>query len=157
MQARILELAPVNIACLRYVGPMGLEVGQFWQRTVQPWLQENGLENVARYGIGHDDPDLTPPDRCRYDACAEVPANFLAASNVHLTTLPGGWYAAIDFRGKAEEMGAAWTALFSQWLPGSGFSLDAARPCFEHYAPNAFHDRKSGEFACDLCLPVLPK
>lgn len=45
-----------------------------------------------RFGISHDDPSITAPDQCRYDACAEVPGGFVASGNALRTVVPGGRY-----------------------------------------------------------------
>lgn len=52
-------------------------------------------------------------------------------------------------------IGAAWTALMRDWLPGSGYQLDG-RPMFERYAPDAGYDAATGTFACDIVIPLAP-
>jgi AraC family transcriptional regulator len=53
--------------------PYGEAIARFWQETYVPWAVMNKLgADHARYGISHDDPSITAPEQCRYDACAEV-------------------------------------------------------------------------------------
>jgi AraC family transcriptional regulator len=162
MEVKIVERAPVAIACLRYVGPYGPAVGRFWAEKYASWAAASGLETGhARYGIGHDDPTVCRPDRCRYDACAAISAEFaagLAAGSVpargaFLSTVPGGRYATVAFRGKAAQIGAAWDALLRTGIPASGLRHRAG-PSFEYYPPGATVDPATGEFACELWVPV---
>lgn len=155
MNVRLVDRQPATVAYLRHVGPYGEPLSRFWMQTVAPWVRENGLYGRARYGISHDDPSITDPQKCRYDACAEVPDGFVATRGALMTTLPGGRYAALDFKGTAAQIGAAWTALLRDWLPSSGLQLDA-RPCFEHYPQGATFDTNTGVFDCEICIPVAP-
>ena len=155
MNVRLVTLPPARIAYLRQIGPYGPAIGRFWRETVLPGRQAHGLDRRACYGIGHDDPALTDPERCRYDACIEVDESFVAPPPAGIAQLPGGRYAVYDFRGQPAELGRAWTELLRDWLPASGLQIDA-RPCFEHYPVDTFYDPASGEFACAICIPVRP-
>jgi AraC family transcriptional regulator len=108
-----------------------------------------------RYGISHDDPSITAPAQCRYDACVEVEPERVLSGDALRTTLPGGRYAVLRFEGSAEEMPAAWARLLRDWLPESGLQLDA-RPAYEHYPRDATHDPHTGIFSCEICVPVAP-
>ncbi len=99
MKVQIIERKPTPIAYLRHVGPYGQPIGAFWQTQVYPWMVANGLMGQPRYGISHDDPRVTAPEQCRYDAGCEIPASALARGNAHRTTIPGGQYAALEFQG----------------------------------------------------------
>jgi AraC family transcriptional regulator len=155
MQVRLETLKPVPIAYLRHLGPYGDTVGSFWQETVYPWMVANSLVDAPRYGISHDDPSITAPAKCRYDACVEVEEKALLSGNALRTTLPGGKYAVVNYSGTASQIGQAWSRLLREWLPGSGLQLDG-RPCFEYYPPNAECDETTGHFTCKICVPVAP-
>lgn len=153
MKVNIIQRDPVSVAYLRYTGPYGAAVGQFWAKTFMPWLKENGLCEKSTYGIGHDDPSITSPDQCRYDACVEVPPDQPLSGNPQRTTIPGGKYAVVEFKGKPDTIGDAWTDFFKNWLPSSGLQLDH-RPCFEYYPSDMAYDSTTGKFTCQLCIPV---
>ena len=72
MNVRVIEIGPARVACLRYTGPFGPALGEFWRDVVAPWLQANGLMGRVTYGVALDDPQHTPPEQCRYDACVEI-------------------------------------------------------------------------------------
>lgn len=153
MQVKIVERAPVRIAYLRRTGAYGPGIGEFWRNEVYEWLNSAGLLGAPRYGIGHDDPSITAPEQCRYDAGVEVPEHFVATGAVQLATLPGGRYAALEFFGTPAEIPGAWAALLREWLPASGLQLDA-RPFFEFYPTTARHDPETGAFECEITIPV---
>jgi AraC family transcriptional regulator len=155
IDVKVIERAPVKVAYLRHVGPYGEAIGAFWRERVGPWMAANDLLGRPRYGFGHDDPDITAPEQCRYDACVEAPDGFVATGPALTTTIPGGRYATARFFGTSAQIKAAWTALLRDWLPASNLQLDA-RPCFEHYPSDARYDEKSGAFECELVIPVAP-
>ncbi|WP_157039419.1 AraC family transcriptional regulator [Aquincola tertiaricarbonis] len=144
----------VQLACLRYVGPYGPGIGRFWRETMEPWLRLHGLMDSPCYGIGYDDPSITDPAQCRYDAGVQVPPGFVPSGGAMLLMLPAGRHAELHFRGTPATIGEAWNALFRDWLPDSGFGL-AHGPCFERYPPAGARGEGEG-FECDICIPVVP-
>jgi len=154
MQVEIVDFPSVKVAYMRQIGPYGPRIGEFWRDTFSPWLAANGLLGQPCYGIGHDDPSVTPPEHCRYDACVEVPEGFVPSGRVNVATLPGGRYAVTKFRGNPATIGDTWIELFRDWLPGSGLRCDD-RPCFEYYPRNGKSDPDGESFTCDICIPVV--
>lgn len=155
VNVKLIDRPDVTVAYLRHTGPYGDPVSQFWRHHVYPWMVTNGLLEAPRYGISHDDPSITAPERCRYDAGAEVAPDFVASGDSFKTTMPAGRYAMLHFEGTTDEIGAAWRALLGGWLPDSGLQLDA-RPCFEFYPPGSRFDPATGVFDCEICVPVAP-
>src|SRR5262249_41872337 len=88
MKINVVDTAPTRVAYLRHLGAYGPDVGAFWNKTVMPWIGSLGLLDKPRYGIGLDNPSVTPPEKCRYDACIEVPADFTAKPPAATATLP---------------------------------------------------------------------
>jgi AraC family transcriptional regulator len=148
----IVERAPARVAYLRYVGPLGEPLGRFWRGTVSPWLANHDLTDCPRYGVSIDDPTRTPPEDCRYDACVELPPG-LTLPGAAQSTVAGGRYAVTRFRGTSAQIGTGWTAFFSR-VVAVGTRRDPARPLFEHYPRGAPYDHRTGEFMCELCIPV---
>jgi AraC family transcriptional regulator len=155
MKVTIVERQPTTVAYLRYVGPYGKPLSDFWIKKVAPWMETNGLYGRTRFGISLDDPGITPSEKLRYDAAVEVPPDFAGTGDYQKTVLPGGKYAVGKFRGTETEVGEAWAWLLRDWLAGSGMQLDS-RPFFEHYPIDATFDRNTGAFACEICIPVTP-
>lgn len=153
MNVRVIEIGPARVACLRYTGPFGPALGEFWRNVVGPWLQANGLQGRVTYGVTLDDPQHTPPERCRYDACVEIGHDDAAPPPAALGTIAGGRYAVAEFQGLPSTIGDAWHALFAQALPAAGLKARPG-PCFERYAADFRADPQTGAFACELFVPV---
>jgi AraC family transcriptional regulator len=153
MNVTLVDRQPTRVAYLRHIGPYGRPISDFWQTTVYPWMVTNNLLGQPRYGISHDDPAITEPGKLRYDACVEVPEGFVGAGQHLMTMIPGGKYAVTRYKGTAEAIGDVWAALLRDWLPASGMQLDS-RPFFEYYSRESTFDPRTGEFTCELCIPV---
>ena len=156
MKIELVERRPVRVACHRYTGPFGEHVGRFWRHTVAPWLAEHGLVDCPRYGVTLDDPLNTPPEKCRYDACVELPAG-LALPDTAEETIASGRYAVTHFKGSSAQIGAAWRAFIGEFAAQPGSRIDPSRSPFEHYPRGALFDARSGTFSCELCLPVADR
>jgi AraC family transcriptional regulator len=152
---KLVERAPQRVAYMRHVGPYGDPISRFWIQQVAPRMAADGLMGHARYGISHDDPSIADPAQCRYDACVEVAAEYTPSSRALITTLPGGRYAQMPFKGTGREVSLAWTRVLRDWLPASQLQPDG-RPCFEYYPPGSTHDPATGVFDCQICIPVAP-
>lgn len=147
------------VAYLRRHGSYGPELTGFWVETVTPWLVRNGLTGRSLYGIGHDDPDVVPHARCRYDACVQIAPGEAVQDADGLRAFTGslaaGPYAVAEMVGDNAAINQAWRWLLRSWLPGSGLQLDD-RSCFEHYPPASRYNPDTGQIACELFAPVMP-
>ena len=155
MDVKLIDRTPQRVAYMRHVGPYGEPVSRFWMQQVAPWMAADGLIGHARYGISHDDPSITDPAQCRYDACVEVSSDYTPSGPALITTLPGGRYAVMPFKGTTEQVFHAWTRVLRDWLPTSQLQLDN-RPCFEYYPVGSSYDPVTGVFECQICIPVAP-
>jgi AraC family transcriptional regulator len=155
MNVSVIERPAVRVVYLRHVGPYGPSVAKFWQQRFYPYAAQRGLTGRPCYGISHDDPDITAPEQCRFDICTEVGDDFVATGEGLVTTIPAGTYARLPFLGTPQTIHAAWSALLREWLPASGWQLDG-RPTFEYYPPDADYNEATGEFACDIVIPLAP-
>ena len=154
MNIRVQELPSQRVAYMRYVGPYGAHgIPELWNRFVT-WILAHGfdLDKTTRLGVAHDDPAITPAEKCRYDACLVIPRDFQPDRQVNVTDMPGGRFAVAQFNGTAHDIQGAWDRVFATWLPDSGYQPDD-RPCVEVYQGSSF-DEKTGIFRCELCLPV---
>lgn len=153
MKVRLIDREPVHIAYLRYTGPYGPAVGKFWMEQVSGWMATNNLFGRERFGISLDDPSVTTPESCRYDAGVASREGEVLAGRPHHKVIPGGRYAVLSFEGTSADIPGAWDSMLRDWLPQSGLQLDA-RPFFESYPVDGRFDPKTGVFTCDICIPV---
>jgi AraC family transcriptional regulator len=151
MDIQVMELPAVRLACLRYKGPFGPAIGEFWKEVFTPWQKAFGLHPRTTYGLAQDDPDSTPPDQCRYDACVEVKDDYQIAEPAREAKLPLGRYAVTRFKGNASQISAAWRDFFQQ---AQAQGMQNEGPCFERYEPDYLMDPDSGVFEADLCIAL---
>jgi len=155
MSVTVKTLPTHHVAYVRNVGPYGPDgIGPLWQR-LKRWAEARDLWTADRVciGIAYDDPRVTEPARCRYDAAIVVPGSFAADGDINVVDLPGGKFATIDFTGTLDGLGGAWEQMFA-WLPDSGFQPDQ-RPAIELYRGEAY-DPATGRFTFELCMAVQP-
>jgi AraC family transcriptional regulator len=144
-----------RVAYMRYVGPYGAaRIAELWYRF-EPWCAARGLRSPRHrmFGIAQDNPNFTPPERTRYDACIEVDADFQPEGDVAVQTIPAGRHACTPFTGKAVEIRAAWIRFLTVTLPDQGLMPEWA-PAIEMYAPDFAIDPNTGVMSCTLCMPL---
>jgi AraC family transcriptional regulator len=167
MNVSAVTLPDFHVACMRSVGPYGpTQIPALWTKLFG-WAQARGLvtPDVVSLGISYDDPNITPPEKCRYDACIVVPSGLVPSGlvppdlspdpEITVKDVPGGKYAVSKYVGTAAEIGKAWGQMLSTWLPSSGYQMDE-RDCFELYRGRFYLDQAKGIFECDICVPVKP-
>lgn len=160
MNVEIKTLPDFKVAYVRQTGPYGPALAQAWGLLMK-WAGKNGLmgPQTTALGVSWDNPQLTPPERCRYDACVVLPEGFqaagqaLAGEGISLQTLEGGLYACYRRPTRMDEYGPAWSELMGVWLPQSGY--ECVGPGFEYYHPPLACSEDPG-FACDVsfCIRV---
>jgi AraC family transcriptional regulator len=98
------------------------------------WAGMRGLIGPASrfLGISWDDPEITPPDRLRYDAAITLAGPIQPEGEFGVTELAGGEYATLLHKGPYENLSATYRLIFGAWLPLSGRELRDV-PCFELY------------------------
>lgn len=158
MDVEVKSLPAARVSYMRYVGPYGgAGIPRMWQRFAA-WCAQQGLMKERRptmYGIALDNPEVTPPQKCRYDACVEVDAAFKPQGEIGVQTVAAGRYACTRFAGTGPDIHQAWGRFIGEWLPDSGYQIDD-RPCVEVYGADFVMDEKTGAFTCELCMPVRP-
>ena len=147
-----------HVAYLREFG-YGPQLKAAWMKLARRLEARDLLtEETTAIGVNHDDPDITPLGKCRYDACFTVPEGFRPIDGIGVSDLSGGKFAcygletAVERIQKDIELGIK--ALFLHWLPFSGYQPDQ-RPCCELYRGNPL-DRYSETVSLDICIPVKP-
>jgi len=136
MEVKIEKLAPMHVAYVRNIGPYQ-ECGKAWDELFA-WACPNNLctTDTKYLGVGYDDPEQTPPEKCRYDACITVPKGTPTDGNVKTMSIAGGDYAVFLHKGPYEALPQSWKALAEKWLPSSGRETgcgEANRVWFEQY------------------------
>jgi AraC family transcriptional regulator len=130
MNVRIKTIEPMRVAFMRHIGPYN------------------------RVGIPHDDPEVTPSNKLRYDACVTVDDRYVATGAIKVQTIPSGDYAVTTHCGPPGRIGETYAKLFGQWLPRSGREVRSS-PSFV-IALNHLQVQPLNQLT-DIYLPLQPK
>jgi len=148
----IREIPEYHVAYIRRYGEYGAEIGATFGKLLQ-WAEPRGLlGNGTTLSVFWDNPDITPAENCRTDACITVPGATEVSGDIRLQTLPGGRCAIYHTEATNEELLQAWQWMFKEWIPSSGY-MPANRPPFElYYNDAALHPEH--KWFVDICIPV---
>ncbi len=132
MKIEVRQLSPLRVAFLRHVGPYD-EVGKTWEGLCD-WAGEHCLfgPDVQLFGASYDDPEITPADKLRYDACLTVSDSVTGEGEIGVQTIGGGEYAVALHEGPYSSLTETYAEIFGRWLPGTGREPGPA-PCLEFY------------------------
>jgi AraC family transcriptional regulator len=152
VQVAVKRIDPLRVAYVRHIGPYD-QCGAAW-RTLMMWAGPRGLlgPDTVRLGISHDDPDITPAARLRYDAALVVPGSAVGTGEVAIQETAGGAYAVAIHRGPYERLSGTYAALCGQWLPASAREARNLPP-LEFYR-TSFEQAPPEEFITEICVPV---
>ena len=155
MSTGFVYLRPLALVCVRTHGAYATSSLAAW-RQMFAWLDDSGMRRKigCGYGLMRDNPALTAPEQCRYDACVELLAGFenTVPAGFRDARLPGGAYARQRQLG-TQGLDAAITSLRDAWVPSHGLAVDRDRPFIEIYlddpATTPVEKRR-----VNLCIPV---
>ncbi len=120
-----------KLAYIRVNGPYGQGYEEPSGRLYQ-WAGMKGLAGNTCIFIYHDNPEITPDEKCRTDICLMVPEDTQVANGIELQDFPGGKYAVMRQNiTEHNQYSKAWDDLMSKVIE-SGIENDC-RPCFELY------------------------
>jgi AraC family transcriptional regulator len=119
MNIEVTTLEPQRVAYMRHVGPYE-EVYRVWMDFTAR-LKPVGLpgKDSSLIGVPLDNPQITPPEKLRYDACVTVDEKYVPTKPVRLQTLAGGDYV-VARNCPIGAIAKGYEKLFYTWLPQSG-------------------------------------
>ncbi len=151
MNAGVKELPDYHVAYVRKMGPYDTGTQHAVSQLLQ-WAGPRGYLNSSPVFVVYwDNPEVTPPAKCRLDACISVPAGTPPEGQIGLQLLRGGPYALCHFEIQADHFPQAWEDAY-MWLVNSGYESDN-RPCYELYHNNAM-EHPEGKWIFDICIPL---
>jgi AraC family transcriptional regulator len=128
--AEVRTRAHTLFAFVRHIGPYD-RVGAAWTKLLA-WAAPRGLIAAPAWGLSYDDPEITSPERVRYDACLEVDATTKPEGEIGLQKMPPGTFAVAVHRGPYTALGDTYARLMGVWAPASGRRLGPS-PSLERY------------------------
>jgi AraC family transcriptional regulator len=137
---------------MRHIGPYR-QVGATWGKLMA-WAAPRGLvgQTTMALGVAHDDPEVTPPDKVRYDACIVVDNSFVPEGEVGAQIIGGGEYAITTHRGPYERVARTAARVCGEWLPASGREPRSAAILAHHR--NFPPDTAPEDLLTDIYLPL---
>jgi AraC family transcriptional regulator len=152
MDVRVETFPARRVAFMRHIGPYRA-VGATWGKLMA-WAAPRGLvgPTTMALGVAHDDPEVTPPDKVRYDACFVVDNSFVPEGEVGAQMIGGGEYAITTHRGPYERVAQTAARLCGEWLPASGREPRSA-PILAHHR-NFPPDTAPEDLLTDIYLPL---
>ncbi|MRN54764.1 AraC family transcriptional regulator [Paenibacillus monticola] len=151
MNIKIEKLPRYRIAYVRQVGPYGPANIQVMKK-LKNWAKEKNLltESAIILGITQDNPETTPPESCRYDACIVISNDYRIDNSISESELSAGEYVICKVKHTAEDIQNAWAEIFTN-LQNSKYQIDN-RPIFERYTGDMINNDY-----CEICVPVFFK
>lgn len=154
MEVEYLRLPAQKVAYIRHYGEYGLEPTRRTLNRLLRWATSRKLEGQI-LGIPWNNPRVTPPHECCYDACITVPPDFEAKHPaVETQTLEAGTYLVRRCHSVQGDLETPWQE-FLAWYHQSDWEM-TDQPCFEIYTDQSYQD-PSGNWSLELYLPVYPK
>jgi AraC family transcriptional regulator len=117
VDVKIVEREPMRVASVRHVGPYE-EVGEAWQALMKWGWSKMIFGKPECFGLCYDDPEVTPADKIRYDACLEVGPKARGKGEVRIQEIPGGTFAVAVHEGPYAGFAETYAGLFAEVAGG---------------------------------------
>lgn len=104
-------------------------------------------------GVGYDNPNETPEENLRYDACITVDKEVQTEGKIFNNVIQGGKYAVFLHKGPYENLSSVYAAIFAEWLPNSNYKLRNL-PSFELYLNRDPRRTKPENLKTEIYIPI---
>lgn len=125
------------------------------------WAEAEDVPPGEVYSMSWDDPDVTPPDKCRLDVARALPDDVevdlrkARERGIRLRTLPAMRVATARCDGPFIDVHRVWEYLYRHWLPRSRWE-PADQPAMERFRTPPEAWRREGVVKLDAWIPVRP-
>ena len=149
MEMKIEKLPGYKIRYFRKVGAYGIDNMQIMEK-IKDYAKSCKLfcDQSLFFGVIHDNPVLTAPENCRYDACIVVNDEKLMDNTINSGFIDEGNYAVFLIGHTAESIQKAWMEIFPD-MNKRGYKYDETRPILERYSVEMIK-----KHLCEICIPV---
>lgn len=149
MKFKIERISSHKIVCFRNVGPYGS--GNFeTMATLKKWAKENELlKDSIIFARIHDNPNITLPENCRYDACLVIDESIkINNSSINEGVIDSGKYAVIEIDHTEAAVEDTWRYIFKA-VANKTLEYDQSKPILERYKFALVKKNK-----CEICVPI---
>lgn len=142
----------------RHVGSYDAVPPDLWGSVRAAAARRRVATSDILLGVAHDAPGLTPPERCRFDACIavnqRVARDWRATGGVGAQLLPGGHFAVTTYVGPYTGLGDAYRAIVERIAARGPDVVLVGLPAVETYHTTVINpDASLNE--TEIALPVL--
>ena len=153
MNIQIKELQAQHVAYVRTYGLSDQTCSNAF-KTLINWAKPRNLTSAQRIGLCWDNPDITPSEKCRFDACIVIPNNTKTDNRISEQTISGGTYAVGHYEiTSSKEFSKCWDSMFIS-LSDSGYQPDD-KPTYQ-IMHSTSQEHNLGHFNFDICIPIKP-
>lgn len=152
MDVKLVDFDDTRVAYVRHTGPYFECCGAWESICASEAVMSTVSENTIMLGLCHDDPDVTPTDKIRYDACVSIPESFEPPEGISTQIVPGGKHAVYIHKGSYTGLHDAYRLLYGKWFPESGLE-PGKTPSFEVYL-NSPLDTPEDKLVTEIWIPV---
>lgn len=110
-----------------------------------------GAGTGMHIGIPLDWPELTPPDRRRYEAC--IAGDLAPEGQFFRKQVGGGTFAVFTHVGPYQRLQSVHEAIYWNWVPRAGVTLRGG-PAFHVYLDGADQQVDPARLRTEICVPV---
>ncbi len=141
-----------KVIAVRHVGPYK-DCTVAWEKLCSFAGPRGLLEGDTKcLGLCYDDPEVTPAEKIRYDACLTIDKDIELADGIAIIEIPEGDYAITLHKGTYENLHQTYTALCGKVIEGSKKSIRNA-PSIEVYLNNP-QEVAPEELRTEVQMPV---
>ncbi len=122
-KTRVVELAETYLACLRHVGPYEKVPPGLWD-LLTAWAGRSGIPGpLVLFGIAHDAPGITAPDRLRFDAGIRIPGPMALRGAVACQSLSAGPFSLTTHLGHFRTLAHAYQTIVARLRRLTGYDV----------------------------------
>lgn len=122
-QVEIRDIAAIRVAQIRHIGSYD-ENGNVFP-VLMDWAvsQKLDLSRARVFGLCADDPEITPVEHLRFDACIEYQGGGDESLGITVGCIPAGKYAIATHIGTYDTILNTYLALIGGWVPTTDYEL----------------------------------
>ncbi len=141
-----------------YVGTLDSYAEGAFQRTydaLMAWVESTNRSGGRVFALSYDDPDVTPPEKCRLDVACEIHDEVEPGAPVSVRTLPPMRVARAHCVGDFIRVHEVWEYLYRWWLPRSRWEPDDL-PSLEYFRTQPADWWRDQRVDLEAWIPVRP-
>jgi len=160
LQAKIVELKPVEVLYVRKEGAYANSAGEAWE-VLMGFAYKNKIKykknlmgkDAMMFGIGHDNPNVIDAEKLRFDACISWDDKSVKPEGeISSKIIEGGKYAMFLHKGAYENLKATYDDI-GDWIVESGLEVRDL-PMFEKYLNRDPRRTKPENLKTEIYVPL---